>query len=179
MSVHVSEIHAAGGLDKWIRCQCQNDRIPNEDSLRREKMRKVNTDSGRAKNESKNQKTAVPTEHDEQVAFIRWAEGTLNPHVFALLFAIPNGGQRSKAVAGKLKAEGVKAGIPDLMLAVPRNSYHGLFIEMKKPAGGSVSPSQAKMVLKLQGEGYHVEICNGCDEAVKAVQTYLGMEGLA
>ena len=54
------------------------------------------------------------SEHDEQVLIFKWArlsEGRW-PEL-ALLFAIPNGGHRHKAVAAKLKAEGVRAGVPD------------------------------------------------------------------
>ena len=47
------------------------------------------------------------------------------------LFAVPNGGLRSKTEAARLKAAGVKAGVPDIMLAVARCGFHGLFIEMK------------------------------------------------
>lgn len=49
------------------------------------------------------------------------------------MFAIPNGGGRSMAQGSILKAEGVKAGISDLMLPFARHGYHGFFIEMKKP----------------------------------------------
>ena len=71
-------------------------------------------------------------EHREQVALfkaLKLQERT-NP-LFANVFAIPNGGHRHIKVAAKLKAEGVKAGIPDIFVAVPNSYSAGLFIEMK------------------------------------------------
>jgi hypothetical protein len=74
-------------------------------------------------------------EHTEQVNLMQWwalaCRGFGIPE--QLLFAIPNGGQRNIIVASKLKAEGVRAGVPDLFLAFPKKDAAGLFIEMKKP----------------------------------------------
>ncbi len=65
--------------------------------------------------------TEIPTEHVEQVSLMRWAALTKRRRPeLALLYAIPNGGDRHKAVAAKLSAEGVKSGVPDLCLPVPR-----------------------------------------------------------
>ena len=40
-----------------------------------------------------------------------------------LLYHVPNGGSRNKAEASKLKRMGVRAGVPDLVLPVPRAGY--------------------------------------------------------
>ena len=73
--------------------------------------------------------SAINTEHSEQVTLIEWWDMAAN--IFhtpkELLFAIPNGGKRSPVTGSILKAEGVRRGIPDLMLAIPRGNYHGLF----------------------------------------------------
>ena len=58
----------------------------------------------------------------------RWPE-------LQLLFHVPNGGARGKAEAARMKRQGVKAGVPDLMLPVARGGYHGLFLEMKAALG--------------------------------------------
>lgn len=69
-------------------------------------------------------------EHHLQVACVRWFDYCY-PQYRLNLFAIPNGGQRNKVVAGKLKAEGVRSGVADLFLALPAGDCHGLYIEMK------------------------------------------------
>ena len=49
------------------------------------------------------------------------------------IFHIGNGGWRTITEAKRFKAEGVKAGVSDLCLPVPLNSYHGMYIEVNYP----------------------------------------------
>ena len=90
-----------------------------------------------------------------------------------LLFAIPNGGQRSITEAARLKAEGVLAGVPDLFIARASGTAHGLFIEMKRAKGGKVSAKQQAVMLTLSQEGYAVMVAHGCDDAWPFVKQYL------
>ena len=55
----------------------------------------------------------TPYETLEQQALFDWAKISGIPDL-DLLHAIPNGGHRNKATAGRLKAEGVKRGVPDI-----------------------------------------------------------------
>lgn len=89
-----------------------------------------------------------------------------------MLFAIPSGGKRHIITAVRLKAEGVRAGIPDLMLAVPRGRWHGLFIELK--VGRRKPTVQQKIwITKLRQQGYWVEVCWGFEQAKEAILEYL------
>lgn len=92
------------------------------------------------------------------------------------LYAIPNGGERNKAVAAKLKAEGVKAGTPDTHLPVACGQYHSLYIEMKKP-GGTVSPDQRDRFDRLTRNGNCVFVCYTWTEATGKLRYYLGLGG--
>lgn len=122
-------------------------------------------------------KPAPPTEHAEQCDFLRWADAlTATKPELHLLFAIPNGGARSRATAGKLKAEGVKPGVPDLCLPIARQGAHGLFLEMKRIRGGTVSPQQKWWREQLTAQGYLVRTPRGAAEAKQAVLDYLGTE---
>ena len=124
------------------------------------------------------------TEHAHQAALFCWcaANQTRIPKL-RLFHAIPNGGLRSKAQAGKLKAEGVKAGVPDCFLPVARLGYYGLYIEMKKPAlrpvrggKGGVSDEQEIFMRAAIENGYSATVCYDWSEAVSVLCAYLGVE---
>ncbi len=116
-------------------------------------------------------------EHDIQVELIRRVnEETLqlqHPEL-ALLYAIPSGGKRSKATAGKMKAEGVKPGVPDLHLPVPRGRYHSLYIELKRP-GGSLTPEQPHWLAALGRHGHKCAIHHTADGALAELLDYLAL----
>lgn len=105
------------------------------------------------------------SEHLEQAEFVQWMKRNHPEH---RLFAIPNGGLRSKAVAMKLKIEGVSLGVPDLFVPSLK-----LFIEMKKAKGGVVSPEQKQWIEYLTDCGYTAVVCRGKDEAVKIVESLI------
>lgn len=118
----------------------------------------------------------VPTEHAEQAAVVVWAMSqvtTGRAPALANLFAIPNGGHRNPVTAAKLKAEGVKPGVPDLMLAWPAGGACGLFLEMKRLRGGTVSRPQKEWRERLSAAGYAVRVCHGAQEAIEALREYL------
>ena len=117
----------------------------------------------------------IPHEHEEQVTFIEYAQAKLPHHLYSLLWATPNGGVRHMGTAIKLKAEGVKAGVPDITFAYPRGKYHGLFIEMKRRKLGRLSPEQSSFIEALRGVGYKVEVCKGCDCAIEVLNNYLSL----
>lgn len=93
----------------------------------------------------------------------------------ALMYHCPNGGFRNKIEAARLKGQGVKAGVPDVFLPVARNGWHGLFIEMKRKAGGMVSMEQKMWIDKLRIQHYRVEVCKGYMQAINVIEAY--MEG--
>jgi hypothetical protein len=117
-------------------------------------------------------------EHNLQVALFHWAflEQRRLPEL-VMLFAVPNGGLRSKAVAAKLKAEGVKAGVPDVCLPVSRGKYIGLWIEMKSEKGKS-SESQKCWHYWLCAQGHAVFVCHDFESAQKAIVDYLSFTRL-
>lgn len=108
-----------------------------------------------------------------QVQVFTWASRQLKVYPeLAWLFHVPNGGHRSAAVAGKLKAQGVKPGVPDLCLPVPRFGKHGLWIEMKTQDGQVRKPQKAWIAF-LREAGYRVEVCRSFDEARAVLLGYL------
>ena len=121
---------------------------------RRQNLKNVAVTSGKRPCRS----SAVPSEHVEHRNFVsafrkRWPD--------VLMFSIPNGGQRGKVTAHKLKLEGLTPGVPDLF--VPEWQ---LWIEMKRVSGGSLSDAQRAIIPELERVGYKVMVCYGCDDAL-------------
>jgi len=116
----------------------------------------------------------VASEHEHQVMLIKWFDLRYKEHR-GRLFAIPNGGQRHIRVATKLKAEGVRRGVPDLMLPIPIDSHHGLFIELKKEKGRATD-EQEEWLGYLNEQGYYAILCKGFDEAKIAIINYLELK---
>ena len=97
------------------------------------------------------------------------------PEVADLIYHVPNGGHRVKSVAAKLKAQGVKAGIPDLVLPMARGGFFGLYIEFKAtaPHDAAVSPAQDAYLQALTDQGYLAIVCRGHFDAIEAIRAYL------
>lgn len=110
------------------------------------------------------------SESQEQQAVIKYCDLKHIP-----IFHIPNGGSRNAREAANLKKQGVRPGIPDLMLPVAKQGYHGLFIEMKvgynKP-----TENQEKWMDLLSKNGYLVKTCWGADEAINLITNYMYLE---
>ena len=94
----------------------------------------------------------------------------------ALLYHIPNGGSRDPVEARHLRDRGVKRGVPDLCLPVPRGRYHGLYIELKTETG-CASREQEEWGERLCGQGYAWRICHGWQEAATILEGYLSLGG--
>lgn len=126
-------------------------------------------------------------EHKLQCACVQWFN-LQHRDLRGLLFAVPNGGARSKAIAGKLKAEGIVPGVADLILLVPKkvkvlsafpdgawwwHTVHGLCIEMKT-AKGRQSPEQKAWQAIVEAKGYQYAVCRSFDDFTRTVNEYLG-----
>ncbi len=112
-------------------------------------------------------------EEDEQEALMNWARLCQKQYPpLSLMFHIPNGGKRNATEAARLKAQGVKAGVPDLFLAHPSGDYHGLFIEMK---AGDNKPTrnQLQWIEDLRCEGYAACVCYGWQSAAAVILKYI------
>jgi len=112
-------------------------------------------------------------EGQEQAALMREIE-LRYPGVFVLIYHVPNGGHRHKAVAAKLKGQGVKAGVPDLVLPMARGGFFGLYIEFKATVDPApVSASQHAYIGRLNLQGYLAIVCRGHFDAMEQLRAYL------
>ncbi len=122
---------------------------------------------------TKPRKQASAHEHHEQVQLVQYLE---LHHFWKTIawYAVPNGGNRGKAEAGRFRAEGVRAGVPDLVFPFPNAGWHGLYLEMKAPAPHryAVSSDQREMHDKLTCQGYAVVVARGCIPAIEVLESY-------
>lgn len=84
----------------------------------------------------------------------------------------PNGGKRQTREAVRLKKQGVKSGVPDLNLPIPKGAYAGLYIEMKYNTG-SIEPEQKEWIKAMKEAGHFACVCYGFDYAVKVIEEYV------
>ena len=90
------------------------------------------------------------------------------------LYAVPNGGHRNAAAAGKMKAEGQKTGVPDLCLPIAAGGFHGFYLELKK-AGNGPPPDQWEWLLELHRGGYAAFVANDVNTARNLILSYLAL----
>jgi len=152
-------------------------------------------------------KYAKDSEHSQQVALFMWAaQNVVNAPELKWLHAIPNGATfgddaKSRSIrGGRMKAEGLREGVSDVFLPCPRPTqfgvpttqlYHGLYIEMKKPAAklkrgpngsgpwdhGGVSDTQKEFLDYATAQGYKCVVCYDWIEAAQAIKLYLTGNG--
>ena len=120
--------------------------------------------------DKKNKGKAANTEHDLQVSCLRWLRFA---HPMVLCYAIPNGGYRTASNAKTLRAEGLRAGIPDLHIPIASKGYHSLYIEMKNGKAGRLSEHQKEMHERLRDYGNKVVVCKTFDEFRREINDYL------
>lgn len=90
----------------------------------------------------------------------------------ALTFAIPNGGTRNIIEAKNLKQQGVTAGVPDVMLAIPTEDFAGLFLEFKYGKNKATGLQNA-FIARLREAGYKADVVYSFEEAQMVVVDYL------
>ncbi len=152
-----------------------------------------------------------PLESEEQKAAWKWmatypvgghytrADGTVViPTLQDYSYMVPNGtqlagsGQRRAIYMANLKAQGLRPGVSDLVIAYPiwgevsqRCLYAGAYIEMKRVREAYPGPAALKLAVReeqkeflllMKSVGYWVAIAYGAEEFKGLVKSYLGKE---
>lgn len=129
---------------------------------------------------------APPLETEEQQALFAWAALVMQVKYPELedMFAVPNGARKSKAMAARFKREGLKAGVPDIILPHARHGYNALYIELKRKrmagtrvellAGTRPSREQVRWHDRLRDANNRVLTCYGWEQARAEIEWYLG-----
>ncbi|WP_456267672.1 VRR-NUC domain-containing protein [Kushneria sp. AK178] len=125
---------------------------------------------------------AVDHEGSEQRALMSWLRGESlrNSQVgqaWPATYHVPNGGHRHKATAAELKKQGVKSGVSDLVVAVARGGWHGLYIEFKAtpPNHAGLQDSQREWLAAMESQGYCAVLARGLEEARAVLREYMAL----
>ena len=92
-----------------------------------------------------------------------------------LLFAVPNGGGRTRIEASIMNGEGVLAGVADLIYLESRGGYGSLCIEMKTRTGRQ-SPEQKEWQKAAEAGGNRYVVCRSFDDFKPAIDGYMSLE---
>ena len=111
----------------------------------------------------------VPSEHQEQVRVVEWCRD----HGL-LVMSIPNGANLHPRERSKLMAEGLCKGAADLLLLTPPPAAPGVHmvgVEMKRRAGGVLSPAQRDWIASVADmPWWRVLVCAGARDAVEQLR---------
>lgn len=114
------------------------------------------------------------TESGHGKALMCWAAQNIKQYPeLKWLTHIGHGGKLNPITAGKMKAEGLKKGVPDYLLLVKRGNYSALWIELKRHGGGIVSDEQKEWIAQAKVCGHFATVCYGWKEAVGIILWYL------
>lgn len=114
-----------------------------------------------------------PLEHGLQSRCVKWFRITHRDMVHNL-FAVPNGGYRTKTTAALMKEEGQLAGVADLILLKRKGSCGALLLEAKVK-GNYQSETQREWQKRIEADGYIYKIFHTLEEFVEIVNEYLAL----
>ena len=108
-------------------------------------------------------------EHTLQVKLCKWLTENAYPDI--LWFAVGNGELRHVNVALRLKAEGVRPGVPDLCFLLPNGQTGWLELKAK---GGALSDAQKGFAAKAKTLGHRWTVTRSLSDAA-VVLKYWGV----
>jgi len=129
-------------------------------------------------------KIKEPLESEEQKGLVKYLKlknikhyAPMNENIFSGIIRaiIKNQSLASRiicSIENKLKSMGKSKGICDIVIPYPSINKHGLYIELKRVSGGTVSKEQKEWIEFLKDQNYKVEVCKGCQEAIKVINKY-------
>lgn len=129
-------------------------------------------DKKEAKSGAKKKRKINSEEADIQSEFFKQV-GLFFPHIpDKLLFSVPNGGSRNKLEAINLKRQGVKSGVSDVILLIPKGGFASLCMEFKTKTGKQ-SEEQKEFQKQTEKCGSKYVIVRSVKEAIEKVREYL------
>ncbi len=124
------------------------------------------------KQESKGKRVYDNEEARMQIEFFRQVPLFFPRLPDKLLFAVPNGGSRHKIEAANMKRQGVKAGVADVILQIPKKGFASLCLEFKTKTGRQ-SKEQREYQRQVEMAGSKYVVVRSVEEAIGEMRMYL------
>lgn len=125
-----------------------------------------------SKNPHKAKRVISHDEADMQAEFFNTLKFIFPKLPEKLIFAVPNGGSRNPIEAANLKRQGVKAGIADVILLIPRKGFASLCMEFKTDKGKQ-SDEQKEFQRQAEMHGSKYVVVRSVGSAIETVKEYL------
>lgn len=106
-------------------------------------------------------------ERDEQVKFVSWLKKN---KIWVSGSGV--GVNLPIVVATILKRMGVAKGYPDIFVPLPKNGFHGFYLEMKSE-DGDLKKEQVEWLMYLKDQKYYAEVAYSFEEAKTHFLFYL------
>lgn len=114
-------------------------------------------------------KSGTISEQTIHKTIIEWVN--LNVELRRFVIHIANERKCSSGYGKILKDMGVRKGVADLFIALPRKGFCGAWIEIKSEKG-RVSEEQRQFLTDMSQQGYFTQIVYSIDEGIKAIKDY-------
>lgn len=109
------------------------------------------------------------SESSIQKTVMQWVN--LNPLLRGFIIHIPNEGKRTSRYGKSLKDMGMRPGVSDLFIALPRHGYCGAWIELKSKKG-ILSDSQKAFLTDMSEQNYYINVCWTIEKAIETIRWY-------
>lgn len=104
-----------------------------------------------------------------QKTVMQWAN--VHPLLRGFIIHIPNEGKRTSRYGKSLKDMGMRPGVSDLFIAMPRHGFCGAWIELKSK-NGVLSDSQKEFIRDMIDQHYFTKICRSIEDAIDTINWY-------
>ena len=104
-----------------------------------------------------------------QKAVMEWVR--LQPTIRDFIIHIPNEGKRTGSYGKSLKDMGMRRGVADLFIAMPRHDCNGAWIELKSK-NGILRHEQKEFLLHMESQNYFAMTCVSIESAIATIEWY-------
>jgi len=108
-----------------------------------------------------------------QASILEWA--SIDPIIKKyrrFIIHFPNEGKRTRWYGAHLNRLGMRRGVSDIFIAVPRHGFGGAWIELKSK-NGKLTDDQIKFIDDMKSQNYYTEVCRSFEEAQAKILAYL------